>query len=148
MASMCSNPNCGNIRRVEGICPECGSPAEDLGFKEGTALIKLKKENVNRKNDETAAEAQKIIGQMDDEAVAEEEEDSASITGKIETVEPEEDQIADIQSSESKPGESKPGDEIVKTSKGRRGTLFKILVFIISVIIFYVIFTLLLNGLV
>ncbi|MDO5836476.1 MAG: hypothetical protein Q4P17_08195 [Methanobacterium sp.] len=143
MASMCSNPNCGNIRRVEGICPECGSPAEDLGFKEGTALIKLKKENVNRKNDETAAEAQKIIDQMDVEAAAEEEEDSVSITGKIETVEPEEDQIADIQSSESK-----PGDEIVKTSKGRRGTLFKILVFIISVIIFYVIFTLLLNGLV
>lgn len=143
MASMCSNPNCGNIRRVEGICPECGSPAEDLGFKEGTALIKLKKENVNRKNDETAAEAQKIIDQMDVEAAAEEEEDSVSITGKIETVEPEEDQISDIQSSESK-----PGDEIVKTSKGRRGTLFKILVFIISVIIFYVIFTLLLNGLV
>lgn len=45
MAPICSNPNCSNIKRVEGdVCPECGSPAKDMGFREGTSMIKLKKE--------------------------------------------------------------------------------------------------------
>ena len=134
MASMCSNPDCSNIRRVEGICPECGSPAEDLGFKEGTALIKLKKENMNRKQDETAAEAQKIIDQMDAEAT-DKEDDTATITDEIETKTDDEDE----------PEVDEPAEEVVKSSKGWIGTLLKILVFIVFVIIFYVMFISILN---
>jgi hypothetical protein len=147
MASMCSNPDCGNIRRVEGVCPECGSPAEDLGFKEGTALIKLKKDNVNRKKDEAAAEAQKIIDQMDAEA-ADKEDDPAITTEKVEHEEEEPEKVESGEGNleESKSEASKPGEEVVKNSKGWSGTILKILVFITFVIIFYVIFTFILNG--
>ncbi|AUB58579.1 MAG: hypothetical protein KO318_01045 [Methanobacterium sp.] len=119
MASMCTNPDCGNVRRVEGVCPECGSPAKDLGFKEGTALIKLKKENEERKNDELAAEAQKIIDQ-----------ENAEAAGKIGTMET---------------GDDEPGAEVVESSKGWKSSLKNILVFIIFVIIFYVVFIYILN---
>jgi len=138
MASMCSNPDCSNIRRVEGICPECGSPAEDLGFKEGTALIKLKKENMNRKQDETAAEAQKIIDQMDAEAT-DKEDDTATITDEIT------DEIETKTDDEDEPELDEPAEEVVKSSKGWIGTLLKILVFIVFVIIFYVMFISILN---
>jgi len=131
---MCSNPDCSNIRRVEGVCPECGSPAEDLGFKEGTALIKLKKENMNRKQDETAAEAQKIIDQEMDAEATDKEDNTATITDEIETKTDDED----------KPEDDKP-EEVVKSSKGWIGTLLKILVFIVFVIIFYVMFISILN---
>jgi len=113
MASMCSNPDCSNIKRVEGLCPECGSPAEDLGFKEGTALIKLKKENMNRREDE----AQEItVPEMDD--VINDEDD------KIETVNDE------------------PEIEVASTAKGINSPILKILVFIGVVIVFYMLFRL------
>lgn len=144
MASMCSNPDCGNIRRVEGICPECGSPAEDLGFKEGTALIKLKKENMNRKNDETAAEAQKIIDQMEMEA-ADKEDDTATSNGDIETVPPGEYEVEGDKNAENKAERDEPAGKVVKSSKGWIYTLLKILVFVVFVIIFYIMFIYILN---
>jgi len=113
MASMCSNPDCSNIKRVEGICPECGSPAEDLGFKEGTALIKLKKEKMNRREDE----AQEItVPEMDDEI---NDEDN-----KIGTIKDE------------------PELEVTSTAKGINSPILKILVFIGVVIVFYMLFRL------
>lgn len=143
MASMCSNPDCSNIRRVEGVCPECGSPAEDLGFKEGTALIKLKKENMNRKQDETAAEAQKIIDQEMDAEATDKEDDTATISDEI-TDELKTKTDDGDESEEDKLEEDKP-EEVVKSSKGWIGTLLKILVFIVFVIIFYVMFISILN---
>jgi len=143
MASMCSNPDCSNIRRVEGVCPECGSPAEDLGFKEGTALIKLKKENMNRKQDETAAEAQKIIDQEMDAEATDKEDDTATITDEI-TDELKTKTDDGDESEEDKLEEDKL-EEVVKSSKGWIGTLLKILVFIVFVIIFYVMFISILN---
>lgn len=140
---MCSNPDCSNIRRVEGVCPECGSPAEDLGFKEGTALIKLKKENMNRKQDETAAEAQKIIDQEMDAEATDKEDDTATITDEI-TDELKTKTDDGDESEEDKLEEDKP-EEVVKSSKGWIGTLLKILVFIVFVIIFYVMFISILN---
>jgi len=141
---MCSNPDCDNIRRVEGVCPKCGSPAEDLGFKEGTALIKLKKENMNRKKDETAAEAQKIIDQMDGE-VTDKENESATIIDDVETVEPGKDEPGENEPGEDKNEGNKPAEEVVKSSKGWINTLLKILVFVVVVIIFYVVFIFILN---
>ncbi|MDY9922320.1 hypothetical protein [Methanobacterium sp.] len=112
MASMCSNPDCSNIKRVEGVCPECGSPAKDLGFKEGTALIKLKKEKMNRREDE----AQGInVPEMDD---VNDEDD------KIETINDE----TEI--------------EVTNTAKGINSPILKILVFIGVVIVFYMLFRL------
>jgi|GEM_PF-3368452 hypothetical protein len=140
---MCSNPDCSNIRRVEGVCPECGSPAEDLGFKEGTALIKLKKENMNRKQDETAAEAQKIIDQEMDAEATDKEDDTATITDEI-TDELKTKTDDGDESEEDKLEEDKL-EEVVKSSKGWIGTLLKILVFIVFVIIFYVMFISILN---
>ncbi len=110
MASMCSNPNCGNIRRVEGVCPECGSPAKDLGFREGTALIKLKKENMNRRDDES----QEVTSpEMDDE-----------VNEGIET----------------KTKGDEPDEEVVSTAKGINSPILKIFVFIGVVIVFYILF--------
>ena len=138
MASMCSNPDCGNIRRVEGVCPECGSPAEELGFKEGTALIKLKKENMNRKNDEVAAEAQKIIDQeMGDKVGDENKADKVKVEGDFNESEEIDDEIAIIKDEQDK--------EVISTSKWGNSTLLRILVFIICVVVFYIIFTLLLT---
>lgn len=139
MASMCSNPDCSNIRRVEGVCPECGSPAEDLGFKEGTALIKLKKEIMNRKQDETAAEAQKILDQEMAAEAADKEDDTATITDEIT------DEIETKTDKEDEPEEDKLVEEVVKSSKGWISTLLKILVFIVFVIIFYIMFIFILN---
>ena len=141
---MCSNPDCGNIRRVVGVCPECGSPAKDLGFKEGTALIKLKKENMNRKNDETAAEAQKIIDQMEMEA-ADKEDDTATSNGDIETVPPGEYEVEGDKNAENKAERDEPAEKVVKSSKGWIYTLLKILVFVVFVIIFYIMFIYILN---
>jgi ribosomal protein L32 len=138
MASMCSNPDCGNIRRVEGVCPECGSPAEELGFKEGTALIKLKKENMNRKNDEVAAEAQKIIDQeMGDKVGDENKADKVEVEGDFNESEEIDEEIAIIKDEQDK--------EVISTSKWGNSSLLRILVFIICVVVFYIIFTLLLT---
>jgi hypothetical protein len=125
MASMCSNPDCGNIRRVEGVCPECGSPSKDLGFREGTALIKLKKENMNRREDEAKAEneaeTQEItFSEIDDEAVDKEDD---RVTDEIESID----------------GEVEK-EEAVNTVKLSNNPLVKILVFIGVVIVFYIVF--------
>jgi hypothetical protein len=123
MASMCSNPDCGNIRRVVGVCPECGSPAKDLGFKEGTALIKLKKENMNRSEDEAR---EMTVPEMDDK-VDEIVDDKKDVEIKDET-----DEI------QTKVDET--DKEVVKTGNWSNNPLFKIIVFIVVVIVFYMLF--------
>jgi len=114
MAHICSNPNCSNIKRVEGdVCPECGSPAKDMGFKEGTSMIKLKKETMNP----IEAESQEITDSETDNKV--------------------DDQIDDGISTE----EDEPNHEVINTSKGINSPILKILVFIGVVIVFYILFT-------
>lgn len=114
MAPICSNPNCSNIKRVEGdVCPECGSPAKDMGFREGTSMIKLKK---------------KIMNQIEDGA---QEIPVPEIDDKVD------DQVDDgINTAEDEP---KP--EVINTSKGINSPILKILVFIVVVIVFYILFT-------
>ena len=115
MAKICSNPDCSNIKRVEGeVCPDCGSPAKDMGFREGTAIIKLKNENTKRKVDE----AKEIsVTEMDDEV-------DESLYDEIETE------------------EGQPAPQVVNTAKWTNNTLFKIIVFIVVVIVFYMVFRL------
>ena len=114
MTSMCSNPSCSNVKRVEGeVCPECGSPAKDMGFREGTSMIKLKKETMNQREDE----AHEItISEVDDN-------------------------IEDIVDGEINTEEEKAKEEVFKTSAGINSPILKILVFIGVVIVFYILFT-------
>jgi hypothetical protein len=114
MAPICSNPNCSNIKRVEGdVCPECGSPAKDMGFREGTSMIKLKKETINHME----GESQEI------------------------TVPETDDNIDNQIDDEINTAEDKPNPEVINTSKGINSPLLKILVFIVVVIVFYILFT-------
>ncbi len=114
MASICSNPNCSNVKRVEGeVCPECGSPAKDMGFREGTAMIKLKKETMNQRETESH---EITVPEMDD-----------NIGGTVD--------------EEITPEENEPNEEVVNTSKGINSPILKILVFIGVVIVFYILFT-------
>lgn len=119
MAPICSNPNCSNIKRVEGdVCPECGSPAEDMGFREGTSMIKLKKEIMSGK-----------------------ETQSQEIT--VPTVDNEVDDIVnDDLDYEIETKEDEPDEEVVNPPKWSNNPLLKILVFIGVVIVFYIVFTL------
>lgn len=114
MTSMCSNPNCSNVKRVEGeVCPECGSPAKDMGFRDGTAMIKLKKETMNHREDDT----QEItVSEVD-----------GNINDRLD---------CEINSEEEKAKE-----KVVKTSDGINSPILKILVFIAVVIVFYILFT-------
>jgi hypothetical protein len=114
MAPICSNPNCSNIKRVEGdVCPECGSPAKDMGFKEGTSMIKLKKETMNQ----IEAKSQEIpIPEIDDKV---------------------DDQVDDVINT----AEDEPKPDVINTSEGINSPILKILVFIGVVIVFYILFT-------
>lgn len=135
MASMCSNPDCGNVRRVVGVCPECGSPAKDLGFKEGTALIKLKKENMNRREDEAR---EMTVPEMDDKV---DEVVDDGIDDDIENIDDEKDVgIKDEITDEIQTKGDETDQEVVKTSNWSNNPLFKIIVFIVVVIVFYMIF--------
>ncbi|WP_321421448.1 hypothetical protein [uncultured Methanobacterium sp.] len=114
MTSMCSNPNCSNVKRVEGeVCPECGSPAKDMGFREGTSMIKLKKETMNHRQDE----AREI------------------------TVSEVDNNIDDKVDCEINSGGEKTKKEMVNTSAGINSPILKIMVFIAVVIVFYILFT-------
>nr|WP_319372706.1 hypothetical protein [uncultured Methanobacterium sp.] len=114
MAPICSNSNCGNIKRVEGdVCPECGSPAKDMGFKEGTSMIKLKKETMNQ----IEAESQEITDPKTD------------------------DNVDDQVDNEINTAVDEPNPEVINTSKGINSPILKILVFIGVVIVFYILFT-------
>lgn len=128
MASMCSNPDCGNIRRVVGVCPECGSPAKDLGFKEGTALIKLKKENMNLREDEAREMAVQEMDDKVDEIVDDEINDKKDVEIKEE--------IADEIQTEG----DETDKEVVNSGNWSNNPLLKIIVFIVVVIVFYMIF--------
>lgn len=135
MASMCSNPDCGNVRRVVGVCPECGSPAKDLGFKEGTALIKLKKENMNRREDEAR---EMTVPEMDDKV---DEVVDDGIDDDIENIDDEKDVgIKDEITDEIQTKGDETDQEVVKTGNWSNNPLFKIIVFIVVVIVFYMIF--------
>lgn len=114
MAPICSNPNCSNIKRVEGdVCPECGSPAKDMGFREGTSMIKLKKE---------------IRSQIE--------------SGSPEITDPEtDDKVDDQVDDEIDTIMDEPKPEVINTSKGINSPILKILVFIGVVIVFYILFT-------
>lgn len=115
MTSMCSNPNCSNVKRVEGeVCPECGSPAKEMGFREGTAMIKLKKETMNHREEDDTPEI--TVSEVDD-----------NINDKVD---------CEINSEEEKAKE-----KVVKTSDGINNPILKILVFIAVVIVFYILFT-------
>lgn len=136
MASMCSNPDCGNIRRVVGVCPECGSPAKDLGFKEGTALIKLKKENMNRREDEAREMAVPEMDDKVDEIVDDEINDE--MDGKIDN---EIDDKKDVEiKDEIQTKVDETNEEMVKTGNWSNNPLIKIIVFIVVVIVFYMLF--------
>ncbi|EKQ51546.1 MAG: hypothetical protein B655_2179 [Methanobacterium sp. Maddingley MBC34] len=136
MASMCSNPDCGNIRRVVGVCPECGSPAKDLGFKEGTALIKLKKENMNRREDEAREMAVPEMDDKVDEIVDDEINDE--MEGKIDN---EIDDKKDVEiKDEIQTKVDETNEEMVKTGNWSNNPLIKIIVFIVVVIVFYMLF--------
>lgn len=136
MASMCSNPDCGNIRRVVGVCPECGSPAKDLGFKEGTALIKLKKENMNRREDEAREMAVPEMDDKVDEIVDDEINDE--MDGKIDN---EIDDKKDVEiKDEIQTKVDETNEEMVKTGNWSNNPLIKIMVFIVVVIVFYMLF--------
>jgi hypothetical protein len=114
MTSMCSNPNCSNVKRVEGeVCPECGSPAKDMGFRDGTAMIKLKKETMNQRETESQ---EKKVSEVDDN-------------------------IDDEVDDKTNTGEDKAKEEIINTNKGINSPILKILVFIGVVIVFYILFT-------
>jgi hypothetical protein len=114
MAPICSNPNCSNIKRVEGdVCPECGSPAKDMGFREGTSIIKLKKETMNQME---AGNQEIQVPEMDDKL---------------------DDQVDD----DINTAEDEPTPDVINTSKGINSPLLKILVFIVVVIVFYILFT-------
>lgn len=114
MTSMCSNPNCSNVKMVEGeVCPDCGSPAKDMGLREGTAMIKHKKETMNQRE----TESQEItVSEVDDNV-------DDKVDDKINT------------------GEDKAKEETVNTSEGINSPILKILVFIGVVIVFYILFT-------
>lgn len=140
MASMCSNPDCGNIRRVVGVCPECGSPAKDLGFKEGTALIKLKKENMNRREDEAREMAVPEMDDKVDEIVDDEINDE--MEGKIDNeIDNSIDDKKDVEiKDEIQTKVDETNEEMVKTGNWSNNPLIKIIVFIVVVIVFYMLF--------
>ena len=140
---MCSNPDCGNVRRVVGICPECGSPAKDLGFKDGTALIKLKKENMNRREDEAREMAVQEMDEKVDEIVDDRINDE--MEGKTDNeIDNEINDKKDVEIKDETDEIQTKGDETnekgVKTGNWSNNPIFKIIVFIIVVIVFYMLF--------